>query len=378
MARHGVYMQPMGSMLTNPTYAAEIARALHCDRLLAGDARGLQRRTAAGAASRIHPPMNELFDRAFGFVASKTGDATNASWLAYRMLFAPGMIGPARMDQPPSRGGGVLQCAAPGAGVPGVPGKHGATAPQASTRSRRWTSTTTSRHGRSRCSARAAASRLRDAVIDESSGIERDRDELGARLGRARGDAAPDPVLDAGHARRRGLHPPQLLRPGTVGNGDERLDVAGRAVHRQVDRPRRRQGTRDAQVVRAEVQIRDRGLSAISQIAGRLGRLRLGAYDVSAIVGGEGMSESLRAALNRRFRRTISSFGASDLEINLAIETPFTVALREAIVSDDRLRRDIYGGEGLPMIFQYDPLDYCSSRATPSATCCSRSTGWRT
>jgi len=31
MARHGVYMQPMGSMLTNPHYIAEIARRFECD-----------------------------------------------------------------------------------------------------------------------------------------------------------------------------------------------------------------------------------------------------------------------------------------------------------------------------------------------------------
>jgi phenylacetate-CoA ligase len=69
------------------------------------------------------------------------------------------------------------------------------------------------------------------------------------------------------------------------------------------------------------------------------------------------MSEPLRATLNRRFRTTISCFGASDLEINLAVETPFTVALRESIMADERLGSDIYGSEGLPMVFQYDPLN---------------------
>jgi phenylacetate-CoA ligase len=81
------------------------------------------------------------------------------------------------------------------------------------------------------------------------------------------------------------------------------------------------------------------------------------AYDVSAVVGGESMSEPLRRALNKRFRTTISCFGASDLEINLAIETPFTVALRESIMSDGSLGSDIYGSEGVPMVFQYDPLN---------------------
>ena len=80
-------------------------------------------------------------------------------------------------------------------------------------------------------------------------------------------------------------------------------------------------------------------------------------YDVCAVVGGEGLSEALRAALNRRFRKTVSSYGASDLEINLAVETDFTLALRQALSNHEELALDLYGREGLPMIFQYDPLN---------------------
>lgn len=82
-------------------------------------------------------------------------------------------------------------------------------------------------------------------------------------------------------------------------------------------------------------------------------------YDICAVVGGEGMSEPLRAALNRCFRKTISSFGASDLEINLAVETDLTIALRQALLESPTLARDLYGDrEAVPMIFQYDPLNY--------------------
>jgi phenylacetate-CoA ligase len=80
-------------------------------------------------------------------------------------------------------------------------------------------------------------------------------------------------------------------------------------------------------------------------------------YDVCAVVGGEGMSEALRAALNRCFRKTVSSFGASDLEINLAVETDFTIALRQALASTEAVGHALYGREGLPMIFQFDPLN---------------------
>jgi phenylacetate-CoA ligase len=83
------------------------------------------------------------------------------------------------------------------------------------------------------------------------------------------------------------------------------------------------------------------------------------AYEVCAVVGGEGMSEPLRRALNRCFRKTISSFGASDLEINMAVETDFTIAVRQAVAANPALGDDLFGSrESLPMVFQYDPLNY--------------------
>jgi phenylacetate-CoA ligase len=83
------------------------------------------------------------------------------------------------------------------------------------------------------------------------------------------------------------------------------------------------------------------------------------AYDVSAAVGGEGMSESLRDYLLRAFRRVYSSFGASDLEINIAAENDFTIALRR-LLRDRPEVGDALGvpSRPLPMVFQYNPLDY--------------------
>ncbi len=80
-------------------------------------------------------------------------------------------------------------------------------------------------------------------------------------------------------------------------------------------------------------------------------------YDICAVVGGEGMSEGLRSVLNRHFKKTISSFGASDLEINLATENDFTIALRTAATESPALARDLFGTGALPMVFQYDPLN---------------------
>ncbi len=88
-------------------------------------------------------------------------------------------------------------------------------------------------------------------------------------------------------------------------------------------------------------------------------KLDWSAYDVCAVVGGEGMSEPLRAALNRCFRKTFSSFGASDLEVNIAVESEFSIALRQAMASSSALASDLCGPNGsLPMAFQYDPHNY--------------------
>lgn len=79
-------------------------------------------------------------------------------------------------------------------------------------------------------------------------------------------------------------------------------------------------------------------------------------YSITAIVGGEGMSEPLRAHLQTAFDKVISSFGASDLEINLALESDWSAAVRHAMLDRPELverltgRRDV-----LPMVFQYDP-----------------------
>ena len=79
-----------------------------------------------------------------------------------------------------------------------------------------------------------------------------------------------------------------------------------------------------------------------------------------AAVGGEGMSEALRSHLERAFRRVYSSFGASDLEINIAAENELTIALRRLLVDNPDLGPALGLPEHgtLPMIFQYNPLDY--------------------
>lgn len=89
-------------------------------------------------------------------------------------------------------------------------------------------------------------------------------------------------------------------------------------------------------------------------------RIDLTKYNVSAIYGGEGISEPMRRSLLEVFKSVIGSYGASDLEINIAHETEFTIALRQALIDDASLRSALLKQSRgiIPMIFQYNPYDY--------------------
>lgn len=83
-------------------------------------------------------------------------------------------------------------------------------------------------------------------------------------------------------------------------------------------------------------------------------------FHITAIYGGEGLSEGLRDHLLQSFDKVYGSYGASDLEINIGAENDFTINLRRMLAENkklaDRILRD-YNGV-LPMVFQYNPLDY--------------------
>lgn len=86
--------------------------------------------------------------------------------------------------------------------------------------------------------------------------------------------------------------------------------------------------------------------------------LDLSQYNIDAVVGGEGMSESLRRYMLKTFKTVVSSYGASDLEINIAVETELTIALRRLCFEDPELCSDLFQRESPPMIFQYNAADY--------------------
>ncbi len=80
-------------------------------------------------------------------------------------------------------------------------------------------------------------------------------------------------------------------------------------------------------------------------------------YRLTALVGGEGMSEGLRDYLRTRFEGVYSGYGATDLEIGMAGETPLSVAIRRLARDDARVRASLFGRDSrLPMLFQYNPL----------------------
>lgn len=90
-------------------------------------------------------------------------------------------------------------------------------------------------------------------------------------------------------------------------------------------------------------------------------RLDWSQYDIVTAFGGEGISENMRSLITRHAYSAYGSYGASDLEINIAIETDFSVALRQAIATKPRLaerltKQSTYGV--LPMVFQFNPFDY--------------------
>lgn len=86
-----------------------------------------------------------------------------------------------------------------------------------------------------------------------------------------------------------------------------------------------------------------------------------GSYHITAFFGGEAISENMRAYLLKAFRGGVyGDYGASDLEINIAGENDFTIAVRKLMVENALVRRRLNGrfGDAIPTVLQYNPLDY--------------------
>jgi phenylacetate-coenzyme A ligase PaaK-like adenylate-forming protein len=80
-------------------------------------------------------------------------------------------------------------------------------------------------------------------------------------------------------------------------------------------------------------------------------------YRLLGLAGGEGMSEGLRDYLLRRFNTVYSGYGATDLEIGIAGETPISVAIRRLARDREDVKLALFGADSrLPMLFQYNPI----------------------
>jgi len=76
-----------------------------------------------------------------------------------------------------------------------------------------------------------------------------------------------------------------------------------------------------------------------------------------ALVGGEGMTEELRDYLLIHFTSVFSGYGATDIEIGMAGESPVSIALRRLARARPDVRTALFGADPrLPMVFQYNPL----------------------
>lgn len=103
--------------------------------------------------------------------------------------------------------------------------------------------------------------------------------------------------------------------------------------------------------------------------AARKRNFDLNKYQIQGVVGGEPMADGIRSNVlgedgrgNKTlqgFAQIMSSYGASDLDINIGYESPFEQELRKACKNNPQFAAELYGSnEPVPSIFHYDPLNY--------------------
>ena len=81
------------------------------------------------------------------------------------------------------------------------------------------------------------------------------------------------------------------------------------------------------------------------------------AFDMHALLGGEGNSETLRDYLRRHFAQVFSGYGVTDVEIGLAAETPICITLRRLAMERSEVSEALFGESGRsPMLFQFNPF----------------------
>ena len=88
------------------------------------------------------------------------------------------------------------------------------------------------------------------------------------------------------------------------------------------------------------------------------------------------MTEELRDVLLARFDSVYSGYGATDIEIVMAGESPVSIAVRRLARARPDIGLALFGTDSrLPMVFQYNPLEtYLETTAEGALLCTINST----
>ncbi len=81
-------------------------------------------------------------------------------------------------------------------------------------------------------------------------------------------------------------------------------------------------------------------------------------YKLDLVIGGEGVTLDWVHYVQKKLQpgaKIVSSYGASDVDIGVGFETPFSFFIRELFGSDRELCHQFFGREDVPMVFQYNP-----------------------
>ncbi|HIH15723.1 MAG TPA: hypothetical protein HA360_01555 [Nanoarchaeota archaeon] len=83
-------------------------------------------------------------------------------------------------------------------------------------------------------------------------------------------------------------------------------------------------------------------------------------YTIDVLTGGESNSlewkRYIRKKLGNQKAIIISSYGASDIDIGIGFETPFSEFIRELSYTNPELNKELFGVHENPILFQYNPL----------------------
>lgn len=88
------------------------------------------------------------------------------------------------------------------------------------------------------------------------------------------------------------------------------------------------------------------------------GKLNWKRYAIDLLTGGEGFVKGWRKYMLSRLRKgaqIFSSYGSSDLDTAMGIETPLCVMIKELLDNQPEVSKQLFGSSETPMVFQYDP-----------------------